>query len=78
MRIKFYSSEPNCLREEITRWVEFAIIDAQNTPTFRFLYIDPSLSQVPVLSTVEVGLAVWQVGVSLRHLRRLGRSFVAM
>ena len=54
------------------------LIDAQNTSTFRFLYIDPSLSQVPVLSTVEVGLALRQVGVSLRHLRRLGRSFIAM
>ena len=77
MRIKFYSSEPNCLREEITRWVESALIDAQKTSTLS-LYIDASLSQVPVLSTVEVGLAQRQVGVSLRHLRRLGRSFVAM
>ena len=37
MRIKFYSSEPNCLREEITRWVEFAIIDAQKKSTFKFV-----------------------------------------
>ena len=77
MRIKFYSSEPNCLREEITRWVEFALIEAKKNQHLSF-YIDASLSQVPVLSTVEVGLAQRQVGVSLRHLRRLGRSFVAM